>query len=221
MVLKRSRRRTNLRSRKVFRRRMTMKKSLVRSNICSFKRSFYAGTLNINNVWNSSTAPQTFNLASLPNYSDIVGMFEYYRINAIKITFIPVWSEVEANQQLANASATVPSIVAPRMYTCIDTDGDYQVSTEAAFLENSNVKIIRDPTKTFSVYYRPKVQTGAATSLAIAGAIAKGKQWIDCANPNINQYGAIVAGITPFATSGYTFNYQKVVTFYMQCKGVQ
>lgn len=199
--------------------RRTKRAAYLRGNVCSFKRTFYAGTQNFNNVWSSGAL--TFNLASLPNYSDIVGMFEYYRINAIKITFIPVWSQVEANQQLANASSTVPSIVAPRVYTLIDTDGDYQLSTEAAFLENSAIRIVREPTKSFSIYFRPKVQTGAASSLSIAGAIAKGKQWIDCANPNINHFGAVVGGVTPFATSGYTFNYQKVVTFYMQAKGVQ
>lgn len=213
-------RKTSNRPRKA---RRTMRKrvprSVVTNNLVSIKRRYYVGQWlpTVSAGWNSTN--YTFRLSNLPLYTEMTALFEQYKINAVKLTFIPEWvGSLDQNNAYISAGSGTTYISTPRLYTLIDKDGDPQINTEDRMLENSMTKIITQPHKAFSIYVKkPCVQFEVGTSLGFSGAAPKPSPWLDCDNNGVNHYGcAIGAQVGGSITAAMP--YRVVATYYMQFK---
>ena len=193
---------------------------MTRSNLVSIKRSFVSAPFSVNNSW--SGASFNFTLAALPNYTEFTNLFEQYRINAVKLTFIPSADGIDFNQQQSNSSAGGNWATIPRLYTAIDKDGNAQVASENAVLQYGNHRIIRSPLRPFSIYVKsPCVQVGTANLVTLVGGAPKSRQWLDCDNYSVQHWGCVVGGIVPYTSAtSPSIGYQVIATYYMQFKNV-
>lgn len=219
MVMKRrAPRRTLRRTRRAMRRPRMTRSVAVRTNLVNIKRSFVTAPFTVNNSW--SGIQLSFTLSALPNYSEFTALFEQYRINGVKLTFVPSADSLDINQQQQNSSSAINWTTIPRLYTAIDKDGNGQYASENAILQYGNHRIIRNPMRAFTIYVKhPCVQMGTANLVTIVGGAPKARQWLDCDNYNVQHWGAVVGGIVPYQ-GGTTVNmaYQVIATYYMQFK---
>lgn len=165
----------------------------------------------------------TFTLSGLQNYTEFTNLFGKYRINGIKITFLPNYSGVEAGQMVYNAADLKSWFVQPRVHTIIDTSGvaTAQIDSESDMMEFNKVRTIKNPTRPFSIYIpKPCVHLGTANVTTIVGGAPK-NMWIDTANYNVVHHGAAIGLVLPAGASTGGFGYQVVVKYYMQFKDAQ
>lgn len=197
---------------------------MMRQNIVFAKRTYRIGSWDASTTWNGGTTGQfVFQLNNLPNASEFVNLFEQYKINGVKLTFIPNYTGDDAAQAEANVviSGGPAWHTAPRIYTVIDKDGDYQTSTENAMLENNNARLVRNPYRQFTVYVKkPAVQFEVGTGAVFSQAAPKASPWLDCKNSQVNHYGAAIAGILSSGTLSAVVRYQVIATYYMAFKGI-
>lgn len=195
---------------------------MVRDNVVFFKRRFRIGQYDCSSNWNGVN--YSFTLGSLPNYTEITNLFEQYKINAVKLTFIPNYFDNDAAQTEFNISqnAVIAAIGGPRVYTLIDKDGSPQSGSESTMLENSAARIIRKPFQGFQIYInKPAVQVEVATSLGFSNAMPKASPWLDCDNYSVRHEGCAVGSIMSFTSDGGLLRYQVIATYYIAAKGVK
>lgn len=148
----------------------------------------------------------------------MTALFEQYKINAVKLTFIPQWEGGLDQNNAYIAAATVPFIETPRVYTLIDKDGDPQINTEDRMLENGLSRVITNPHKAFHIYVRkPCVQFEVGTSLGFSGAAPKPSPWLDCDNHGVNHFGCAIGAYLNGSITA-SMNYRVIATYYMQFK---
>lgn len=157
-----------------------------------------------------------FQLSNIANYTAYTGVFDQYRINAVKLTFTPY----NDTNDLSNSGATGQNL--PRVYTLIDRNGitTGSLATENSTIENGSTRQIRNPEKPFSIYVKsPGIETFAETVVGGSNiGLTQYKKFIDTNNTNIAHYGAGVGWVQPNAGSGWF--YHVVATYYLQFKNV-
>lgn len=187
----------------------------IKSNLVYVKLRHVIGT-NGGSSGSWVSFPYTFQLQNIANYTAYTGVFDQYRINAVKLTFTPF----NDSNDLSNPGAT--GQVLPRVYTIVDRNGITagSLATESATIENGSTRQIRNPEKPFSIYIKsPGVETYAET---VAGSsnlgVTQYKKFIDTNNTNIAHYGAGIGWLQP--NTGYGWYYHVVATYYLQFKNV-
>lgn len=129
----------------------------VRPNTLTIKRKTYLtswtwGTTTTNDFWRY----QTLLANNIPNFAEFSSVFDTYRINGLKFTYMPRYSSTNAE-----AAGTTGSPQAYAHYI-IDPDstlipsGVYGSSTLNSLMENTNCKT-RQLNRPFSIYYKPRV----------------------------------------------------------------
>lgn len=221
MYKRRTYKRPKRTTRRKYTRKMKIPRAVVRTNLTSIKRRYYVGAwaATVATGWNSTN--YSFRLNNIPSYTEFTALFEQYKINAVKLTFIPQWEGGLDQNNAYIAAATVPYVQTPRMYVLIDKDGDPQISTENLMLENSDTRVITNPHKAFSVYVRkPCAQYEVSTSLGFSAASPKPSPWLDCDNYGVNHYGVGI-GCQLDGSVTASMYYRVVATYYMQFKGAK
>lgn len=224
MPMRRTRKSSNLRKKRAYRKKAPMLiKRAVRSNLVSITRQYVGTEFTATYAQGWQYSNLTFTLGALQNYTEFTNLFGKYRINAVKVTFLPSYSGNDIAQVQANASAAGTWGLLPRVHYLTDTSGlvSSQIDSESEFLEYSSARTVRDPTKPFSIYIRkPAVHLGTANITSIVGGAPK-NVWIDTANYNIVHHGAAVGMIVPGGSSAGSWKFQVIVKFYMQFKEAQ
>lgn len=202
----RKKRRTTRVSRKGYRKAPTF----------NVKRTMIESTYTLTNVW--AGAQWQFRLDKLPDFAEFNNMFTHYRINAVKMMFMPHADGLDSTTQI-NATKYITT---PRLYAFVDRDSQPPLSSENAVIQHSGLKIIKNPLAPFTVYCKyPAVSTGIATTASVSYAGLKSKQWISCDSPSVVHNGVVTGGIIPFTAGSASLAYNVVVTYYMQFRGNQ
>lgn len=195
-------------------RRFGMSTSMPLVNI---KRSMVEATFTTTNAW--AGAQYSFRLDKLPDYAEFNTVFTQYRINAVKLTLIPMLDGVDANTQI---NSVTNYVTIPRVYAMVDKDYQPNIASENAFIQHNDLKIIRDPMKSFTIYCaKPAVQQGLQTTASVAYSGLKSGEWISTDSPSVNHFGICVGGIIPFTAGGHGIAYSVVATYYLQFRGNQ
>lgn len=119
----------------------------------------------------------SFNLNALPNVTEFTSLFDQYRINAVKITFMPRGNSAEVGTNNNNT----------KLFTVIDYDDDTAPATLDALLQYETLKtttVARDHTR----YMKPRF---AVTTYQTALTTGYGSRtgWIDCESNLVPHYG--------------------------------
>lgn len=146
--------------------RMTKRMSTIKRSTPTIRvaRKFFTST------WNWGTASTVdfwryyiIKPSDMPNWGEYSAVFDEYRINAVKVTFLPRYDSVDAS-----SSTVVPNahIIIDPASTMIPS-GTYTSANLNTLLENSGVRTKR-LNKPVSVYFKPKIAIqafGGATNV--------------------------------------------------------
>lgn len=202
-------------------RKVSVPKSVPRDMIVT-KRRFWLGTFSAfsNGVWSATS--YGFKLNDIQNHADFTGLFQRYRLAGVKLTFVPSFTGVDQAQTLANNAANTSYYTAPRMYYLVDRDGINNKTTENDFLEDPNVRVVKDPYKTFSVYCKnPRFRTPTEANGSVASWYRHQTGYLDTLASTTVHYGITVGGVSTFGTTGTNLSYNIIATYYITCKGVK
>lgn len=220
MVMKRKRMpvtRRNVRRRRMLPRRVPR---MLRRNSLSIRRTFYASTW----TWNTASVAGywqyfQFEFSQIPNLVEYTGLFDEYKINAVKITFRPRYDSVSP-QDLVIASP------APQAYLHYSIDpantvvpaGVYNAATLNSFLEQQGVKT-RTLNKPVSIYIRPQVISELVSNQS--GAMMR-PPWIRTSATAVAHRGAhVFIQQNNFSTTNQNIVLDVFYTYYMQLKNMR
>lgn len=151
-----------------------------------------------------------FSLSQVPNPSDFTNLFDFYRINAIKLHFIP-----QANM---NSTGSLDPLSIPVIHYMVDQDDSIGFANETQALEKEGIKT-RRLDKPFTYYLKPRVSTEIYNNgITTAYALNRRAQWIDCNSSGVAHFG-LKGWITTASAS--TMRLKVYATYYMQFKGAQ
>lgn len=165
-----------------------------------------------------------FKASDLAQWSTFASLFDQYRINGVKLTFLPTTAASDAT--VTNPGATFA--------TSIDLDGDNQISTFPQLLECANTKTSAwtsqgglTPYK--KVFLRPRAHDAMITELDATGqpasftaGLASRKQWIDVSDRgNTIHYGLNVGWYFGNAQVNFNQELNVIITYYIQFRKVR
>lgn len=195
--------------RKVAKRSMMIKSRNQR--VYNFKRSFY-----VSNYISSTSAADTpaavsFALNGVPNAAEFTGLYDQYRINAIKLRLMPRGNSSELGPATGGGICS--------LFSVIDYD-DASVPTGGVnqLVQYQSLKVTRSDREHVR-YFKPRINVGAINS--VAGGIqnkVNTKGWLDCDVSTTDHYGLkFVLERTPTGTCIY----DAIVTMYMSFRNVR
>lgn len=154
-----------------------------------------------------------FKLSDVPNYSELVSLYDQYQIAAVKMNFIPLINSVSANMA-AGTGATGSFQNYMRSYSCLDYTNDAAAASIDAMREYQTYKW-KPITRMHSRYMRVKPVTGDT-------AIYPGKSpWFDTSVATSQAYAGLLFAVDPVPTlpDGITL-YRIELKYYLKFKTV-
>lgn len=152
-----------------------------------------------------------YSLSNLNNYQEFTNLFDFYRIKAMKLKFVPNYS---TNTVYHDGSSTNYQLI-PRLAICRDLNDATAPANEAEVLEYPGAKIHR-LNKIFT-YYTPVAAQNEIYNNGITTAYAQVPKgtWLDTQYPGVFHFG------TKMYITGSWPNFLTVdvyVKYYMQFK---
>lgn len=211
MVYRRTYRKRNYRRRtkRSYRRRFrkTSRYNKRGQKIYLYKRTADLGTITANNLAFQGYG-YDFSLSQVPNFAEFQQLYDQFKINGIKIVFVPQMTENISLGTINNPYAN------SRMFTCID----YTEATPPGSLNDIReyqsckwTSILR----THKRYFRPRIIDASAT-------YNPGKPWLSTDTGRGVQHYGIKIGIEPmFSTTTTSMTFRVEAKFYMSFKTVK
>jgi len=164
------------------------------------------GQLTISNI-NDTFDGYNFSLSDLPNVTEFTSLYDVYKINAVKIVFIPQMTQNISLSTVNNAAANA------RFFSAIDyTDSTGPTSMDQ--LRQYQSCKYTSCLRTHKRYFKPRIMDSGA-------AYNPGKPWIATSSPNVNYFGLYI-GVEPMSASVTpTMAYSIECTYYVSFKNVK
>lgn len=154
----------------------------------------------------------SFTLSDLPDYTEYTKLFDQFRINMVKIYFIPNGNV----NQIDPVIATQPSDYWNCIYTAIDTNdttapnNDNVLRQYSTFKFSPNLKIHKR-----IVYPKPLIELyKSAVTTGYSNLPNSQKMWVSTNDSTIPYYGIKGGFDNPTATNGYLY-YKVQMVYYM------
>lgn len=190
--------------RKMYRRKMYKPKGQFLSLARMYTANYSTGTTGTNNYTANS-----FNLTSLPNYTELTNLFDFFQIKKILYRFRVYKS---------------PDVVAPNLYPviyhAIDTDDSLAPTSETQLMEYPGCKIsVLTDSKPLTKWFpfTPKLSAPIYGAGSATGAFAPRTGWVSTAQPAAQHWG-MKSAVTQAVTG---INVAIDVKFVVWCKTVK
>lgn len=172
-----------------------------------FKR--YTGIFGVATISNVSPTfiSYNFSLRDLPNYQEFTNLYDQYKINAVKISFIPQMTQSVSIGSINNPAANA------RFFSVIDYNDDTPLTSIDDAREYASCKytpILR----THKRYLKPRLQDRGAT-------YTPGRPWVNCTSPEQDYYGVKIAVEPMGSTTTQTMAYSVEAVYYLSFKNVK
>lgn len=157
-------------------------------------------------VSNLTGAAQTFSfrLSNVAGYSELVSLYDQYKISAVQLTFFPRMTQI-------TSTSSVNNIDNVRILTAIDYNDATPPTTATDVREYENCEV-HSITDTFSVYVdKPKILDTSSSSRTA---------WIATSSATTLHYG-LKMWVEPPQYSGGTYGYVVEAVFYMAFKAIK
>lgn len=146
--------------------------------------------------------PFSFELNNVPGFTEFTQLYDFYKINGIKISFIPT-------QTVSNSLSTVNSAQNTRFFSVIDYNDDATVSSLNDLRQYKTCKWT-SAFKTHTRYiHKPK------HSIA---SYVQSRQWCSTSVPNTEWYGLKVGIEAMGSTVSTSMNYRVEAKYYLSFK---
>jgi len=185
-----------------------------RPHVLLVKRKFFSSTW----TWNTTTTADfwrypTFNMNMLPNISEYTSLFDEYKVNALKYTFLPRHNVATKGQ----LQGYMHYIIDPG--STMIPQGVYGQGTLNQVLENSGVKT-RSCLRPINIYYKPKTLTQDLGGGTGARVITPG--WYRTTDTNIDFRGFhCYINLPNFASTAADVSFDVYITVYAQFKNMK
>lgn len=170
-----------------------------------YKRHCDYGELTISNI-TATYGAYNFSLADLPNYTEFTSLYDQYKINCVKLTFLP-----QMNTSVSIGTINNPNASA-RFFSAIDyNDGSTPTSSDdiRQYQSCKVTPILRIHKR---VIFKPKILDTNGFSIA---------PWMSTATPSANYFGLKYAIEAMDSTSTLSMTYTVEAVFYMSFKQVK
>jgi len=162
----------------------------------------------------------TFSLAQVEGYTDFTGLYDQYRIRAVKCLFTPL-SVVSTILQTSGA----PQIQIPTLMTAIDYDDDTAPSTASVIrqYQTCHTHHYSELNKPHVRYFTPACLAQMYESVSATAYSPKFGQWIDMTDSATPHYGLKCLISTPSIATSVDLNcgYQIEVCYYLEFKNTR
>lgn len=218
-----ARRRKNVR--KNMKRRRNVRRSRVRAQalVHRFKRTCkmdnITASVTAGGVGSGISAAYQFTLDSLPNYTEFTALYDMYKINAIKLTFVPTASEYINS---TTSGAPTPNGF-QRFNSVLDFDDTAVPVNENELLQYATLK--NTPGwRSHTRYFKPRIlQTVDEIVGATLGSSSSSPKWISCLSPSVEHLGVKIFVAPPIVGSavGAAITYSVYATYYISCRNTK
>lgn len=162
------RRKRGATARRPIRRRRVMKRMArpMRSLIpqINMKRTFYYDTWSPNSASTNGFWRQlSIRFDQIPNNTELSAVFGQYKLNAVKFAMIPSFSEFDGSQEQQTSPVITPMAhvwVCYDKYTTTTPSGVYSVTTLNNFMEQGQIKTVKDSNKLINIYQKSPTYAG-------------------------------------------------------------
>lgn len=162
----------------------------------------------------SPTGALQFQLADVPNSSEITIMFDQYMLIGVKVGFRLIYNP--------DTTGNVATSIYPNLYIRKDYDDNSLESTTQIIQSNKSRRILLRPNKLVNVFVRPSILTTAKTSQGTDVNRPVWKQWLDCSNDQVMHLGLKWAMDTMGAAlPSNTRHLQIEYTYYLAAKNTR
>lgn len=148
------------------------------------------------------------------NATDFTNLFDEYKINAIKLKFVPRYDGNDAGSASPQNSAMVSVCYDTR--SSLTPSGSYSSATYNAFSEQGLVKTYAT-LRPFTVYWKPSLRQPNF----IAGSKFLGPQWLPTAATTETHYGPHIFMHDMNFTASFRNSYDIFITHYISLRGVK
>lgn len=159
-------------------------------------------TLTISNI-SPTLAAYNFSLNDLPGVGEFTGLYDFYKINAVKISFLPQMTENISLTSVNNAYASV------RFFSAIDYNDSSAPSSIDNVREYATCKttpILREHKR---IIYKPKI---------LIDSIMSATPWLSTTTASTNYFGLKVAVEPMLSTTATSMQYNIEATYYLSFK---
>jgi len=152
-----------------------------------------------------------FSLSAIQNYTDYTAIWDQYRINMIKMEFIPVLTEV-VNRPFDDT--TTPGTTGQIPNYCVSIDRDDGAAETYDELRARQYSFIRKATKPLVLKFKPnRLMATYNTAVTTGYTVDNTKKFLDCAYPQIPHWGIKFA--MEAASPSDTYRIQTRITYFM------
>lgn len=202
--------------RKLIRRKRWGRKPMIRRPVAVKQPVHYFKRTQYNSGWtaNLTTADQFANyygsLSQVPNISDFTGLYDQYKILAMKVTLIPRGNQSD----IGTASASVAQSVG--VFSVIDYDDNTNLTSISQACQYQNMKMTRSH-QVHTRYFKPRIMTSVLSNVSTANSVNT-RGWIDINDTQVNHYGIKYAlQISPNSSQSFDLK----VDYYLAFKSVR
>lgn len=157
----------------------------------------------------------TFQFAQITNYTYYAQLWDQYRINYVKVEFIPVLTQT-VNRPYDDTTTPNLNTVMPCLFAVIDRD-DSNTASSAEIKSRQGHRVVKaiQPMKwSFSPSTLTPVYAGSVS--AFGYKVNLNKQWLDMGNTGVVHFGLKYALETQSPKNAYVYRIRK--TFYISLR---
>lgn len=172
-----------IRKKRMMRRNRSRMPRSLRQPVQYFKRSTYSSGFISNSTTQDIHNNYFFTLNSIPGVSDFTGLYDQYRINAVKWTLIPRGN----NSDITPGSGSTSSANSVGIFSCLDYDDSTNLTSITQYLQYQNNKMTRTHQQ-HSRYLKPKINAQIVNNVTSVSAVNM-KGWLDITASDVPHYG--------------------------------
>lgn len=164
------------------------------------------GSMTIDNI-NTTLVAFNFSLNDLPSYTDFTNLYDCYKINAIRMTFLPQQTESVSLGSINNPNASA------RFFSVLDYNDSSALASVDAAREYQSCQFTPILQK-HERYFKPKIMDSASVYNPVS-------PWISTTSPSTNYFGLKVAVEPMDSSTTTTMEYTVECVYYMSFKNVK
>lgn len=176
--------------RRNFKRKMITKRGL-KQPVHYYTRFVDRGQLaSSGSVGGDTTAASIFRLNQVPGYTEFQNMYDFYKIVAVKIMFIPLSNVSVPDNTGAIGVIQTATLNFYRMMSCLDYNDNTPPSTLNDIRQYKSCKVTKNNVIHKRFFY-PKILNVVNVSLGAGTTVASGSgnPWLSTGSPDIEYYG--------------------------------
>lgn len=170
-----------------------------------FKRNVSLGVVTISNISDTFGA-YDFSLNDVPNSAEFTDLFDMYKINCVKITFLP-----QQTQSVSIGAVNNPDASA-RFYSAIDYNDSSIPSAITDIQEYQTCKVTPILKQHKRIIYKPKIALSNIVTMS---------PWLATSTPSVNYHGLKIAVEAMSSSTTTSMTYSIECKYYMSFKNVK